>query len=435
MTDNSQRYSGSAKLLAESQKYLAGGVSSGMRAASKPLPLFFSSAAGCRLTDVDGHSYIDYTLAWGPLILGHAHPAIVAAVSAQLKITQLYGAQHELEIAVAKKICELVPSAERVLFSSTGTEAVQVALRLARGYTGRRKIVRFEGHYHGWMENIVTGYRPAASTPVANGMTAVDDVLVLPWNDLSAVEAVFEAQGEEVAAVITEPILCNTHSLMPEPGYLEGLRELTRRYGVLLIFDEVITGFRVALGGAQELFGITPDLTTMGKAVAGGLILSVVGGRAEIMELVAEQKVSHAGTFNGNPISLAAAQATLETLAAGKGAALEQVRKNGERLMQEIGQSARAAGIPVVINGVGSCFHVAFSTRSKMRNYRDTLDSDLAARDEFLLALLAEGIYLMPDGRWYVSAAHGESEIARTIEVVQKVFAQNKAKLIPVTSS
>jgi len=435
MTGVSQRYSGSAILWAESQKYLAGGVSSGMRAASRPLPLFFSSAAGCRLTDVDGQSYIDYTLAWGPLILGHAHPAIVRAVSAQLKITPLYGAQHELEIAVAKKICELVPSAERVLFSSTGTEAVQVALRLARAYTGRRKIIRFEGHYHGWMENIVTGYRPAASAPVANGMTAVDDVLVLPWNDLSAVEAVLEAQGEEVAAVITEPILCNTQSLMPEPGYLEGLRELTRRYGVLLIFDEVITGFRVALGGAQQLFGVMPDLTTMGKAVAGGLVLSVVGGRADIMEQVAEQKVSHAGTFNGNPISLAAAQATLETLAAGKGAALEQVRKNGERLMQEIGKSARAAGIPVVINGVGSCFHVAFSTRSEMRNYRDTLDSDLGARDEFLLALLAEGIYLMPDGRWYVSAAHGETEIARTIDLVQKVFVQNKAKLIPVTSS
>ena len=435
MTGISQRYSGSAKLWAEAQKYLAGGVSSGMRAASRPLPLFFSSAAGCRLTDVDGHSYIDYTLAWGPLILGHAHPAIVTAVSAQLKITPLYGAQHELEIAVAKKICELVPSVERVLFSSTGTEAVQVALRLARAYTGRRKIIRFEGHYHGWMENIVTGYRPPGSAPVANGMTAVDDVLVLPWNDLSAVETVLEAKGKEVAAVITEPILCNTHSLMPEPGYLEGLRELTRRCGVLLIFDEVITGFRVALGGAQELFGVTPDLTTMGKAVAGGLILSVVGGRAEIMELVAEQKVSHAGTFNGNPVSLAAAQATLETLAARQGAALEQVRKNGERLMQEIGKSARAAGIPLVINGVGSCFHVAFSTSSQMRNYRDTLDSDLGARDEFLLALLAEGIYLMPDGRWYVSAAHGENDIARTIELVQKVFVQHKAKLMPVPSS
>jgi glutamate-1-semialdehyde 2,1-aminomutase len=435
MTDNSQRYSGSVKLFAESQRYLAGGVSSGMRAASLPLPLFFSSAAGCRLTDVDGNSYLDYTLAWGPLILGHAHPAIVAAVSAQLKVTPLYGAQHELEIEVAKKICELVPSAERVVFSSTGTEAVQVALRLARAYTGRRKIIRFEGHYHGWMENIVVGYRPAAAARVGNGTAAVDDVVVLPWNDLGAVEAVLQEQGEEVAAVITEPILCNTHSLMPEPGYLEGVRELTRRYGVVLIFDEVITGFRVALGGAQELFGVTPDLTTMGKAVAGGLILSVVGGRGEIMELVAEQKVSHAGTFNGNPISLAAAQATLETLAAGKGAALEQVRKQGERLMQEIGKSARAAGIPVVINGVGSCFHVAFSTRSKMCNYRDTLDSDLGARDEFLLALLAEGIYLMPDGRWYVSAAHGENDIAQAIDLVQKVFAQNKAKLMPVTSS
>jgi glutamate-1-semialdehyde 2,1-aminomutase len=438
MISVSKQFPESAKLFSESQKYLAGGVSSGMRAAAKPLPLFFSSATGSHLADVDGNYYIDYTLAWGPLILGHSHPAIVAAVSAQLKVYQLLGAQHELEIQVAKKICELVPSAERVIFSSSGTEAVQVALRLARSFTERRKIIRFEGHYHGWMDNILPGYRPSpnlpGAKPGANG-TAAEETLILPWNELHAVEAVLQAQGEEVAALITEPILCNTHCLMPERGYLQGLRELTERYGVVLIFDEVITGFRVSLGGAQALFGVTPDLTTMGKAVAGGFPLSVVGGRQEIMDLVAQQKVPHAGTFNGNPISLAAARATLETLEAENGAALEQVRKNGERLIQGIEKSAQAAGVPILMNGIGSCFHVAFTTRREMRNYRDTLDSDLGARDEFLLALLAAGIYLMPDGRWYVSAAHTEKDITQTLDIVQKVFAQHKAKLMPVHSS
>jgi glutamate-1-semialdehyde 2,1-aminomutase len=318
-----------------------------------------------------------------------------------------------------------VPSAERVIFSNTGTEAVQVALRLARTFTGRRKIIRFEGHYHGWMDNILPGYRPApnSSLPRAgeNGL-AMGETLTLPWNDLPAVEAALQAQGQEIAALITEPILCNSHCLMPAPDYLQGLRALATKHGVVLIFDEVITGFRVSLGGAQLLYGVTPDLTTMGKAVAGGFPLSVVGGQQEIMDLVAQQKVGHAGTFNGNPIVLAAAHATLETLQADNCAALTRLRTNGERLMQGIAKSAQAAGVPILINGIGSCFHVAFSPRHAMVNYRDTLDSDLAARDEFLLALLRTGIYLMPDGRWYISAAHTEDDITHTLEMVQKVF-------------
>jgi glutamate-1-semialdehyde 2,1-aminomutase len=425
MTEPSKQYPESARLFSESQKYLAGGVSSGMRAAAKPTPLFFSSAAGSRLFDVDQNQYLDYCLGWGPLILGHSHPAIVERVSAQLTVSQLLGAQHELEIQVAKKICEVVPSAERVIFSNTGTEAVQVALRLARTFTGRRKIIRFEGHYHGWMDNILPGYRPTpnSSPPKAgeNGL-AMGETLTLPWNDLPAVEAALQAQGQEIAALITEPILCNSHCLMPAPDYLQGLRALTTKHGVVLIFDEVITGFRVSLGGAQLLYGVTPDLTTMGKAVAGGFPLSVVGGRQEIMDLVAQHKVGHAGTFNGNPIVLAAAHATLETLQADNCAALTRLRTNGERLMQGIAKSAQAAGVPILINGIGSCFHVAFSSRHAMVNYRDTLDSDLAARDEFLLALLRTGIYLMPDGRWYISAAHTEDDITHTLEMVQKAF-------------
>jgi glutamate-1-semialdehyde 2,1-aminomutase len=267
-----------------------------------------------------------------------------------------------------------------------------------------------------------------------DGIPTAAETLVLPWNDLAAVEEVLRTQGKEVAALITEPILCNTHCLMPKAGYLQGLRELTQCYGVVLIFDEVITGFRVALGGAQALFGVTPDLTIMGKAVAGGFPLSVVGGRQEIMALVAEQKVPHAGTFNGNPVTLAASWATLQTLEKGQGSVLEQIRKNGERLMRSIREAAQAAGISILINGIGSCFYVTFTARREMWNYRDTLDSDVEARDGFLLNMLQAGVYLMPDGRWYLSAAHTEKDIAQTLDIIQEVFARDKAKVMPTHS-
>ncbi len=434
----------SAKLLQESRRYLAGGVSSGMRAACKPLPLFFRSGSGSRVTDADGARYIDYSLAWGPLILGHSHPAIVAAVRNQLRKSQLYGAQSELEISVAEKICKRVPCAELVAFSSTGSEAVQVAFRLARAYTGRQKIIRFEGHYHGWLDNVLIGYRPrqksgekgaAESATEGQSKSSFEDVLVLPWNDLTRLEATLEEHKDDVAAIITEPILCNCCCLMPSAGYLEGLRELTARYGVVLIFDEVITGFRVALGGAQALFGVAPDLATFGKAVAGGFPLSVVAGKREILKLIEQHRVVHAGTFNGNPISLAAARATLGVLGAQKGAALRRACRFGEALMKGIRDLATKEGIPVLINGVGTAFHVGFTSRGAMRDYRDTLDCDVKARDKFIEALLAEGVYLLPDGRWYVSAAHSEADVEATLKAVGKVFVEHKRQLIPATAA
>jgi glutamate-1-semialdehyde 2,1-aminomutase len=427
----------SVQSFANSRRYLAGGVSSSMRAAAKPVPLFFSSASGSKLTDVDGNHYIDYTLAWGPMILGHSHPAILAAVSAQLQKFQLLGAQHELEVLVAKKICEMVPCAERVAFSSTGSEAVQSALRLVRAFTGRRKIIRFEGHYHGWLDNIMVGYRPDLSAPAKKassenmGRNTADDLVVLQWNDLQEVEAALKDQGNEIAAIITEPILCNTYCLSPAPAYLEGLRRLATQYGVVLIFDEVITGFRAAPGGAQALLGVKPDMATFAKAVAGGFALSVVAGSQEIMGLIDQGKVAHTGTFNGNPISLAAALATLETLDANQGATIEQIRRTGETLMAGIQKSADAAGIAILINGIGASFHVAFTTRHKMLNFRDTLDSSVAARDTFLQAMLAAGIYLLPDGRWYVSSAHTAEDVEQTLDVVEKVFAKHKSQLVP----
>jgi glutamate-1-semialdehyde 2,1-aminomutase len=428
----------SAQLTEISRRYVAGGSSSAVRSTAKPLPLFFQSASGSHLVDVDGRTYIDYALAWGPLILGHCHPAIVQAVEDQLRKFMIVGAQHELEIKVGQKICAMVPCAERVAYSSTGSEVVQMAVRLARAYTRRRRFIRFEGHYHGWHDNVLVSYHPqrvngkVENPPYTEGSNerAAEEVIALPWNDLSRLEATLEARHDEIAAIITEPILCNCSCLMPAPGYLAGMRELATRYGVVLIFDEVITGFRVAPGGAQGLYGITPDLVTLGKAVAGGLPLSVVAGKNEIMDLIAERRVMHGGTFNGHPLALAAALATLETLDAHQGAAFAGIRKTGEALMAGIKELAREAGIPVLINGVGAVFHVSFTHRAEMRDYWDTLDADVRARDVFLGALVESGIYPLPDGRWYVSTAHDSADVEASLAAVGEVFRKHKQQLI-----
>ncbi len=435
--NTSKAFERSAQLFGTSRSFLAGGVSSSMRAATKPLPLFFSSGKASHLFDVDGNEFVDYSLAWGPLILGHSHPSIVSAVTEQLHKCHLLGAQNELEIEVAKTLCNLVPCADRVVFNNTGTEAVQVAFRLARAWTGRHKIIRFEGHYHGWLDNVLIGYRP----PVREGdgrpvwptqginRNVIDETVVLQWNNLEQLEKELKYHDDLIAAIITEPILCNCNCLMPDRDYLHALRELATRHEVVLIFDEVITGFRVSLGGAQELFGVTPDLAIFGKAVAGGFPFSVVAGKDEIMRQIAEQKVMHAGTFNGNPVSLAAAKTTLDELAKDNGAALARVRNTGSALMNGIAEAADDAGIPLLLNGVGSVFNVAFTPRQKMRNYRDTLDCNLSARDTFIEAMLQAGIYLMPDGRWYVSAVHSEQDVQCTLDAVRRIFETHAREL------
>jgi glutamate-1-semialdehyde 2,1-aminomutase len=430
------KFTESALRLERSKKSLAGGVSSGLRAASKPLPLFFQSGAGSRLVDVDGNQFLDYTLAWGPLILGHCSEVINAAVRNQLEILQQVGAQHDLEWEVAEQICRLVPCAEQVVFSNTGTEAVQVAFRLARAFTGRNKILRFEGHYHGWMDNVLNGYRPAADpsgipTKPSEGMnaTAGEETITLPWNDLSLVEDLLREHGDSIAAIITEPILCNSSCLMPLPGYLEGLRDLATQHGCILIFDEVITGFRVDMGGAQSYFGVTPDLTTFGKAIAGGFSLSAVAGRRDILQLVEQHRVVHAGTFNGNPLSLAAARAVLHHMESSQGAVLDQIKANGEILMNGIRAIARAHDVPVLINGVGSIFHLSFTDKAVIHNYRETLNADLAKKDRFVEKMLSHRIYLLPDGRWYLSSAHIETDIQETLKAIEDLFGTDEALL------
>jgi glutamate-1-semialdehyde 2,1-aminomutase len=429
------RYSASRRWLERARQSLVGGVSSPFRA-KFPVPLFFQDGAGPRLRDVDGNQYVDYVLAWGPLILGHCHPRIVEAIRTQAEKPHIYGAQHETECLVAEKMQELVPCAERVIFTSSGSEAVQIALRLARAYTGRNLILKFEGHYHGWLDSVLLSYHPSAEQMGPTERPAIvlgsqgqvpnsaENVLVAPWNELGLVKRLFREQGERIAAVITEPVLCNSGSLMPTEGFLEGLRELTQAHGALLIFDEIITGFRMAPGGAQSCFGVTPDLATFGKAMAGGLPLSAIAGRHEIMELLAEGTVVFGGTFNGNPISLAGARATLDELSRDDGAALREANRLGLLLMTGLREAAAEAGVSLEITGFGAAFSLHFTSRKPLRTYRDFLGNDKQLLEWFLRSMLDEGIFLLPDGRLYVSAVHTETEIEETIRAARRVFAR-----------
>jgi glutamate-1-semialdehyde 2,1-aminomutase len=434
-----RRFDRSQALLARARQSLAGGVSSPVRGTA-PVPLYFARGAGPRLQDVDGNWYLDYAAAWGPVILGYSHPALVAAAHRASEQPLTYGAQHELEIAVAERIQAAVPCAERVAFSSSGSEVVQLAHRLARAFTRRNVILKFEGHYHGWIDGALVSYHPREGLgpreaprviPGSFGQVpnVVDNVLVAPWNDLAVLDGLFEAHPDRIAAVMMEPVLCNSGCLMPEPGYLAGVQALCRRHGALLVLDEVITGFRMALGGAQAHFGVTPDLATFGKAVAGGAPLSVVAGRREVLEQLHGAGVAFGGTFNGNPFSLAIADATLAELARDQGAALVRANRAGERLMDGIRALGRRHGLPLVVSGFGAAFALHFTARTALRDYRDTLDDDPELLGRFLRGALEEGLHVLPDGRFYVSAVHTAADVDETLAIVDRVFATLAARV------
>lgn len=421
----------SAQRYERAKAVMPSGVSSAFRARQKPVPLFIDCGFGARLHDVDGNEYVDYALGHGPLILGHCHPAIVRAVEKQLARGSTFGCQHYLEAEVAEKMLSVLPWAERVLFSNTGTEAVQVALRLARAATGRKIVVKFEGDYHGWMDSILVGYRHKAPIQQAcnseemlatmgQSSSVLQDVLVLPWNDADALTRCFREMGCEIAAVITEPMQCNVASVVPAPGFLEAVRAASQACGALLIFDEVITGFRLAPGGGSEYFGVTPDLAVFGKALAGGYPLSAIAGTAALMDPVEAGRLMHAGTFNGNPIAMAAAAATLDVLLQPGSNAFLRLRQLGERLwsgLQDLGQ----ARTPVVIQGVPTCFHILFHEKP-ICNYRDFVAYDMRRNERWVEAALREGIFQMADGRWYVSLAHNDEVIEQTLKRAGRAF-------------
>jgi glutamate-1-semialdehyde 2,1-aminomutase len=413
---------------------IPGGVSSNIRARWKPFPLFYSHGKGSRIWDADGNEYVDYVLGRGPLLLGHSPGPVIEAVKAQLDRGLMYAGQHELEIEVAETISRLVPCAERVRFSNSGSEAVHMALRLARAATGRVKHVRFEGHYHGWFDSVFYSYAPRLEdagpreaprpVPVSKGQPPSDaeNVIVLPWNDLGLVEKVLAERGREIAALITEPVMCNTGGILPRPGFLEGLRALCTRHGVVLIFDEVITGFRLSPGGAQKRFGVTPDLATFAKAVAGGFCVSVLAGKAALMDEIAALATVHAGTYNSNPPCMAACKAALGMLEAEDGAAYRRIFARGEALMQGIRALGEKAGKPLSVRGLPPCLHVSFGDPEPPVDYRTYLRRDAAAHDRFWEALQERGVRIVPEGTWFVSAAHTEEDVARTLEAVEQAL-------------
>lgn len=424
-----QKTSGSWQRYQRSCLTLAGGVSSSLRRAAKPYPLFFDHGSGSRVFDVDGNEYLDYGLAWGPLILGHSHPAVVEAVRRQAGRALTFGAQHDLEFEVSELLNRTIPCADLVCFANSGTEIVQVVLRLARAVTGRKSYLKFEGHYHGWSDEALVAYHPQDAdplekpSPVGAGQLPHDYVVVAEWNNRQHVERIFQERAPDISAIICEPLLANSGCIPPTPGFLEFLREITIRHGALLIFDEVITGFRVDLRGAQGRWGVTPDLATYAKAVGAGVPLSVLAGRLEYMQRIASGGVIHAGTLNGNPLSLAAARAAIEVLAAGDGSIYKDLRSRADRLRTGIENTLNNAGFPVTTSGDGPLFQVSF-TDAPARNYRDTLRVQTNLYADFAMGLLDQGILTLPDGRWYVSAAHTEEDIDHTLEAVRSLCTQ-----------
>ena len=430
-------FSKSKALMARAAQSLAGGVSSHFRIFGQPHPLAFDHGEGAYLTDVDGNRYLDFTLSQGPMILGHSHPALLERVAAESTRGQLYAGQHLLEIEAAERVCEIVPCAERIRFSLSGSEADQMALRLARAVTGRKKFVKFEGHYHGWLDSTAISVNPPldkagpadAPTPVpwTGGQTesVLEEIIVLPWNNAELLEKVVRQHADEIAAIITEPIMCNTSCIVPRDGYLEAMRALCDELGILLIFDEVITGFRVAPGGAQEYFGVTPDLGVFGKACAAGYPVSILAGREKFMDYVADGRAIHAGTMNTNNPSMAAVMAALEVLTAENGAAYTRLRENGQALMAGLREAASGAGHDVLIQGPGPMFHMGFTTASGVHDYRESVASyDGSKYARFELGMLNEGVRLIGRGIWYHSVVHTSADVDKAIDAATKVLRQ-----------
>jgi glutamate-1-semialdehyde 2,1-aminomutase len=398
--------------------------------------LFVESAQGAIIRDADGNEYIDYLLGYGPLILGHSHPELTEKIHEAMKRGYTYGLQHDGEIALAKRLTEVLPCAEKVAFSGSGTEAVMLALRLARAYTGRSKIIRFHGHYHGWSDSIFTSFpSPDMASGQAGGGVAVQpgtagqsefslkDIVLLPWNDAEALERTLEERHQEIAAVITEPVMCNSGCLVPLPGYLERMREWTGKYGIVLIFDEVITGFRLGLGGAHGRFGIRPDLMTMGKAMAGGIALSAVAGKRDIMDLIGSGKVSHLGTLNGNCVATAAGLATIDMLSRNDGELLRDMERIAVRLAEGLRRLMGKHGFRGVVNQIGPVFHMMFVDRDEVRTFREFSERDSVMYSRFAEKMLHEGVMIRTNGLWYVSAAHGEDEAERTLAAADRGLA------------
>ncbi|WP_062117579.1 aspartate aminotransferase family protein [Aureimonas sp. AU40] len=429
----------SASLFASAQEVIPGGVNSTARATWsgwEPYPLFVTSGSGSHVIDADGNDYVDYLLGLGPMILGHRPPRVTRAVVEQIEnVGTVFALPAAAEADLARKIIAAVPSVESVRLSNTGTEGVLYATRLARAYTGRRKIVRFEGMYHGFSDGVYWSKHPKIETagpdarpvPVPQGpglpKGVEENLIILPWNDAEALRSVIAEQGHEIAAVLTEPMMCNTGCILPLPGYLEAMREMTAEAGIVLIFDEVITGFRLGLAGAQGIFGITPDLSVFAKGLGGGFPVAAVGGRREIMDLVSDGTVSLAGTYTANGIAVAAANATLDEL--NEPGAYERLYAVSDRLRHGLEEIFKASGLPAHVVGLGPVLQVWFSD-APIHNYRDAerhADQDMFRR--WWLGMIERGILFHPGAyeNLFVSFAHSDLDVDTTLAAAREVVA------------
>lgn len=426
-------YTQSAQLLERAKKVLAGGVSSEFRKYNHPHAIFYTHGKGSRIYDVDGNEYLDFTLSQGPLILGHSHPHVLKSVSDYSETGQLFAGQHIKEIELAEKLAALIPSAALMRFCLDGSEAVQTAFRVARAKTGKQKFLRFEGHYHGWLDNVAWGISApdvaalgAREAPVAHPWTAGlpdqsrNEFMILPWNDLALLEKTLAQHHHEIAGIITEPVMCNSSCIMPQAGFLEGIRALCDQYGIALIFDEVITGFRLSIGGAQQYFGITPDLSIFAKAMGSGYPISVIAGKKEWMHLIENAQVIHAGTMNSSNATIAAALATIEVLEQEN--PYDRMFALGNKLMQGLREAAARYHLPLLVQGPGPMFNTGFTGLEQVKDYRDAFTYDKTRLGKFIAGMHDRKIRIIGRGLWYISAAHTTADIEHAIATATEVM-------------
>lgn len=427
-------YDKSKKLMKRAEKVLAGGVGSNFRRKEKPCPLYFTHGEGAYLWDVDGNCYVDFVLGQGPALLGHCHPAWVEAMSAQLHEGQIYAGQSELEIALSEKLVEMIPGADLVRFGNSSSEVIQLALRVARAHTGRSRWVKMEGHYHGWFDSVLCSIHP---TPTQAGSEEIpdvvlhsagqdvkvsEDVLISHFNNLDHLARVFENNPDRIAAVLMEPVMCNSGCIVPNVGYLEGVRNLCEKHGAILIFDETITGFRLSRGGATERFGVIPDLWILGKGMGGGIPISCLAGKREVMKGVVDFSVFHAGTFNTNLLALRGAVTTIDVLSSDGGRIYQDWEELGEKLRYGLRKLAQKHGMNLLVKGIGQVTYTGFGDDEKMDTYRDCWNVDERKLERWVCLLKEYGVRIIPRGLWYLSTAHTGEEIAKALAAADRVL-------------